>query len=173
MSPNNETGDLSSNFICNSRFVSQLIELHKLQSFLSEEKVQIDEKQGQSIDLGKLNNLRDGTHNKTSRLPTDEEWELLGQKQSVLASHLNDDLRHKFRIRKLIRYFYTIPIWFLLASIIAIVYYFLYPSFVSYPSVSSMASFLGSLYRLDCVSRWLGSVYVSSDQGGHEELQEC
>ena len=139
--------DMESNYICDKRFAIQLSEILKLKGFLFEEKVKLNPDEEHSIDLGRLNNLRlrNGFWNGSGRLPSEEEWKLLDEKLSVLTSHLSDDLRQKIRIRELIRYFYTIPIWFLFASISAVLYYFLYPSFILYASLPSTVSFLGSL----------------------------
>jgi hypothetical protein len=133
-------------FFCDKHFAIQLAELRKLKSFLLvEEKVTFDPEKEKSIDIGLLNDLRHRSWGKTSRPPTADEWKLLDEKLSILSSYLTGDLRHKFDIQELKNYVYTIPLWFLSLSMGAIAYYFLYPSFIPFPSPLSTASYLGAL----------------------------
>ena len=86
------------NSICDKRFAEQLREVQNLKQFLFEQKVKFDPTELGSIDLGPLNNLQFAT---TGRVPSLDEWKLLDQKISVLASYLSDDLRQKIRVREL------------------------------------------------------------------------
>jgi hypothetical protein len=141
----NDGGHIPINIIRDKRFGIQLSELQKLKKFLFEERVPFDSEQTKAIDIGLLNNLQYRSWSKASRLPSESEWRLLDEKQSLMASCLNDDLRYKIRIRELNKYFYTIPVLLLSLSIVTIVYYFLYPQFVPFPSALATASFLGSV----------------------------
>src|SRR2546429_9897740 len=84
--------------ICDERFIDQVREVQNLKRFLFEQKVKFEPSQLGSIDLGPLNNLRFGSR---GRMATLEEWKLLDEKISILATYLNDELRQKIRIREL------------------------------------------------------------------------
>src|SRR5262245_39684390 len=96
--------------INDERFIEQLLQIEILKRFLFEEKVQFKADQLDSIDLGPLNGLRFSIR---GRSPSREEWRLLDQKLSSLASYLDADLRRKIRIRELGIYFGSIPLFFL------------------------------------------------------------
>lgn len=128
--------------VCDKRFIEQLREIKNLKQFLFEQKVRFEPAQLDSIDLGLLNNLQfDGS----GRPPTPEEWRLLDDKISALASYLSDDLRQKIRVRELSIFFDVLPLVFLLATLAAILYRFLYGGFLQKDSLLFNFSFLLSL----------------------------
>src|SRR5215468_10768205 len=91
-----ELGD-STMFISDRHFCDQLDQVHKLKQFFFKEKVRFSAEQIPTIDLGPLNNLH---YHASGRPPTDEQWRLLDEKLTTLASYLDDNLRRKFRIRE-------------------------------------------------------------------------
>jgi hypothetical protein len=99
----------SSLVISDRRFNNQLVQVQSLKNFLFEEKVRFNPEQLDSLDLGALNNLRQGQF---GRAPSSEEWRLLDEKLSVLASYLTDELRQKIRIRELGLFFGPMPLAF-------------------------------------------------------------
>lgn len=132
----------STDVIGDKRFANQLTELQNLKRFLFEEKVKFESEQMGAIDLGPLNNLR---YRPYGRLPNLEEWKLLDAKLSALASLLDGDLRQRIRIRELSKYFGAIPMAFLFASIVSIMYYLLYSRFLSENSLAFNISYLASI----------------------------
>lgn len=115
-------------FISDRRFSHQLRQVLELKQFLFEEKVKFNPKQLGAIELGPLNNL---SYRALGRLPTVEEWKMLDEKLSALASYLNEDLRRKIRIRELGVFFGTLPIIFLLLAISSTLFYMSYSRFLS------------------------------------------
>ncbi len=112
--------------IANQRFIRQLDELRGLKEFLFEEKVQFKEDDLDSIDLEELNNL---SYSTSGRVPTADEWRTLDEKLTKLASYLGDDLRRKIRLRELRVFFRTLPIIFLVLSVITSIVYLILPLF--------------------------------------------
>ena len=133
-----EAGDPAT-FIGNRRFGDQLSQVQKLKRFFFEEKVRFNPEQLATIDLGPLNNLH---YRESSRQPTDEEWRLLDEKLSVLASYLNDDLRRKIRIRELGLFFGSMPLIFLSFAVVSTIFYTLYPSFFDEKSLAFRVAFI-------------------------------
>jgi hypothetical protein len=78
-------------------------------------------------------------------MPTSEEWRLLDEKISALASYLSDELRQKIRIRELSVFFDVLPLIFLLATLATVLYRFLYGGFLEKGTLLFNASFLLSL----------------------------
>lgn len=111
--------------IADKRFIEELKQLRKLKNFLFEEKaIKFDEinnpsqQQLGAIDLKELNNIY--VYSKSGRSPFQSEWRLLDEKMLTLASYLSgDDLKRKFRIRELGRFFRIYPIIFLSFSVAA------------------------------------------------------
>lgn len=130
------------NSICDKRFAEQLREVQNLKQFLFEQKVKFDPTELGSIDLGPLNNLQFAT---TGRVPSLDEWKLLDQKISVLASYLSDDLRQKIRVRELSVFFDILPVVFLLATLGTVLYRFLYGAFFAKDTLLFNFSYLLSL----------------------------
>jgi hypothetical protein len=130
------------NAICDKRFAGQLQEVKNLKQFLFEQKVKFESAQLGSIDLGSLNNLY---FSSTGRVPSSEEWRLLDEKISVLASYLSDELRQKLRIRELGVFFDVLPLIFLLATLATVLYRFLYGGFLTKGTLLFNASFLLTL----------------------------
>jgi hypothetical protein len=130
------------NSISDRRFVGQLQEIKNLKQFLFEQKVKFEPAQLGSIDLGSLNNLY---FSPSGRVPTSEEWKLLDEKISILASYLSDELRQKIRVRELSVFFDTLPLAFLLATLATVLYRFLYGGFLTKGTLLFNASFLLSL----------------------------
>jgi hypothetical protein len=130
------------NAICDKRFAGQLREVKDLKQFLFEQKVKFEPDQLGSIDLGPLNNLY---FSPAGRIPAAEEWQLLDEKISVLASYLSDELRQKIRIRELSIFFDTLPLIFLLATLTTVLYRFMYGGFFAKGTLLFNASFLLSL----------------------------
>lgn len=128
--------------ICDKRFIAQLKEVKDLKEFLFEQKVKFEPSQLNSIDLGELNNV---SYDPDGRAPRLEEWRLLDEKIAVLASYLSDDLRQKIRIRELSTFFDKLPLIFLMATLAAILYHFLYGGFFDKGTLLFNASFLLSL----------------------------
>jgi hypothetical protein len=128
--------------IADQRFIDQLREVHNLKRFFFEERVGFEPTQLASIDLGPLNNLRFGYKGRAASL---NEWKLLDEKISILASFLTDELRQKIRVRDLSIYFGLIPLLFLLASLAALFYRFLYGAFFPKDTLLFNASYLASL----------------------------
>src|SRR5271168_1346699 len=112
--------------IANQRFINQLDELRQLKEFLFEEKVQFKEEDLDIIDLEELNNL---SYSPTGRVPNAGEWRTLDEKLAKLASYLSDDLRRKIRLRELRVFFRTLPIIFLVLSVITSIVYLILPLF--------------------------------------------
>lgn len=133
---------IAPNLICDKRFAGQLREVQNLKQFLFEQKVKFETGQLDSIDLGPLNNL---SYSPTGRVPTGEEWKLLDEKIAVLASYLSDGLRQKIRVRELSVFFDKLPLAFLLATLIIVLYRFLYGGFFAKGTLLFNASFLLSL----------------------------
>jgi hypothetical protein len=131
--------------ISDRRFIDQLTEVQDLKRFLFEEKAKFDPTQLQSIDLGVLNNL---SYSEKGRAPTSGEWKLLDEKISVLASYLTDDLRQKIRIRELRIFFGVIPLTFLVAALLTIMYFF------SFGALFNKGTFGFNLSYLVCLIVW-------------------
>ncbi len=140
--------------IRDERFIDQLTEVHNLKRFLFEEKVKFEPSQFDSIDLGALNNLRFGS---SGRLPTLEEWKLLDEKISILATYLNDDLRQRIRIRELSVFFGTLPLAFLVAALANIVFFFSYGALFAKDTFLFNASYLLSLIGWTVAQGGLGA----------------
>jgi hypothetical protein len=132
----------NANSICDKRFAGQLREVQNLKQFLFEQKVKFETVQLGSIDLGPLNNL---SYSANGRVPSPEEWKLLDEKIAVLASYLSDELRQKIRVRELSVFFDKLPLIFLLATLIIVLYRFLYGGFLAKGTLLFNASFLFSL----------------------------
>jgi len=130
------------NTISDRRFAEQLREVQNLKQFLFEQKVKFEPEQLGCIDLGPLNNLQFGL---SGRVPTLEEWKLLDEKISVLASYLSDDLRQKIRVRELSIFFDILPLVFLVATLATVLYRFLYGAFFAKDSLLFNFSYLLSL----------------------------
>jgi hypothetical protein len=128
--------------ISSERFIDQLAEVQNLKRFLFEEKVKFEPTQLASIDLGSLNNLH---HRSIARPPTPDEWKLLDEKFSILASYLTPELRYKIRVRELSAFFGLIPLGFLIASLGILLYRFLYGAFFDKGTLAFNASFLLTL----------------------------
>ncbi len=104
------------------RFRRQLDQVRTLKEFMFEEKVTIQETDLAKLDLESLNNLafaQAWAFWRPARAPTPAEWTLLDRKLSALASQLDDDLRPNFRIRELHVYFVTLPVVFLVATVLS------------------------------------------------------
>jgi hypothetical protein len=130
------------NSIGDQRFIDQLRELKNLKQFLFEQKVKFEPTQLEAIDLGELNNLRFGAN---GRVPRCDEWKLLDEKLSILASCLSDELRQKIRVRELSVFFDILPLIFLLLTLTTVLYRFLYGGFFAKGSLPFNASFLLTL----------------------------
>lgn len=130
------------NAICSHRFIEQLKEVQDLKQFLFEEKAKFEPGQIGAIDLGLLNNL---TFDLRGRSPTIEEWKLLDEKISALSSYLTDDLRQKIRIRKLSIFFGMIPLLFLIASMVILLFRFSYGAVLTKGTLSFNAAYLLSI----------------------------
>lgn len=107
---------LATGGVSDQRFAAQLKQLQELKKFLFDEKVFLQTDILDGIDLGSLNNLK---YTANGRLPTEGEWKALDQKLASLAALLTPPLRWKLRIRELQFFFITIPILFMVASVIA------------------------------------------------------
>jgi hypothetical protein len=121
------------------RFIHQLDQVRKLKRFLFEERIRFNPDQLDSIDLGPLNNLRFSIR---GRAPSDLEWRLLDEKLAALSHYLDDGLRQKVRIGELSVFFGTLPVVFLVSTIVSIIFYFTYPSLFAQESVAFRLSFL-------------------------------
>jgi hypothetical protein len=128
--------------ICDERFIDQLKEVQNLKRFLFEEKVNFEPSQLETINLGVLNNLH---FDPKGRMATLDEWKLLDEKISVLATYLSDELRQKIRIQELNFFFGTLPLTFLLAALATIMYHFLYGAAFPEKTFLHNASYLLSL----------------------------
>jgi len=142
------------NLINDRRFIAQLEEVQNLKRFLFEEKVKFKKNQIDSIDLGSLSNLRLGSRGRT---PTPDEWKLVDKKMAVLASYLNGDLTQKIRLRELDVYFGVIPLSFLLASLILLMYRFLYGGLFVKDSLAFNISYLVSSFGWTVAQGGLGA----------------
>ncbi len=159
----------SANKINDERFAQQLREVQNLKQFLFEEKVKFDPSQLGSIDLGLLNNL---SFSQSGRAPTAEEWKLLDEKISVLASYLTDELRQKIRVRELSIFFGILPIAFLAATLAAIMYRFLYGNFLAKNSTAFIASYLLTLIVWTVAQGGLGACAFLGTRAAAKRLEK-
>jgi hypothetical protein len=112
--------EASSEEIANERFIHQLDELRELKEFLFEEKVQFKPEDLQNIHLQNLNNL---SYSSSGRCPNDIEWQKLDEKLATLTSYLSQDMRLKIRLGELGIFFKTLPIIFLISSVLSTILY--------------------------------------------------
>ena len=129
----------STNAISDLQFLLQLREVKSIKQFLFEERVPIGLAKLQSIDLGSLNVL---TYGKGGRAPSTEEWSSLDEKLSALTDLLDQDQRWKLRIRELSLFFRTLPLVFLMFSVLIVIFYMVYPKFVEEGSTLKAICFL-------------------------------
>jgi ABC-type multidrug transport system fused ATPase/permease subunit len=119
---------LSDISVCNRKFISQISHLRMLKRFMLEEKMSFSETDIETMNLGRLNNLRYRVH---GRLVTTDEWAALDKLSSAITSHLDTvDLKRKIRIRELGLFFGKLPLLFLCVSVISTAMYLILPDMI-------------------------------------------
>src|SRR5271165_6563805 len=108
---------ITPNSISDDRFRDQLWQIRNLKLFLFQENVAFKEEDLPKIGLEGLDAIQYSIY---GRSPTAAEWNLLDAKQSALSSYLDGRLRWKLRLSHMRKYYTTIPVMFLLISVIAL-----------------------------------------------------